>query len=188
MISVLDAITVEEQNTILNTVLNKNFPWYYNDKNTVMAANVHEHVHVHENFENTPFLSHTLVARYDENNLYLQKPGVVNSDYWNLFKPIVERIAKPKKHIYRSSLNFTWGNNRKQYTIPHVDHYFDHKNLIIYLNSFTNGYTYILNDDLRVIGMAIPEPRKAIIFDGLLHCVGFCNSDEIRLVLVTTYI
>lgn len=157
------------------------FPWFYHNRTTLDDSGDR-----FINCENPAFFGHNLVNRHSVYNE--RKEGVINSDYWPMFADIVHRLLKSSTtKIYRAALNLTWGNNTKDYTIPHTDHGFTHNNLIVYLNEFTNGYTYLLDDLLRIRETIIPKPRMAVKFPGMNHCVGFCNHNEIRLVLVVTY-
>lgn len=185
-----NVITVAEQNSILEYVFSNEFPWYYQSKMVATES-------VFANAINSYFFSHMLIVRQEEDEfgryLYGNEPkeGKINSNDWDKFKPIFTKAIPDYKTIYRAAINLTFGienTNELKCSLPHRDHAFDHKNFICYLNKFSNGHTYIMNDDMQVTDSITPKERCAITFDGnLMHAQGFCNLNEKRLVMVVTY-
>jgi hypothetical protein len=116
--------------------------------------------------------------------------GVINSNYWkeaySLFKEICAKHGIEHRVIYRASLNVTQFNKNKIGDF-HVDHAFPHKNFIMYLNDFSNGSTYIQDEDTKELKEIKAEKFKVVIFGGQMHAQGFCNNGERRVVLVFTF-
>ena len=112
-------------------VTNNMFPWY------VLPRPVSD---------NYPCMSHVLLPRYD----YANNTGFkINSDLYEPMLHIIEGICKKHKikikRILRAQFNLTWKFKGK-YSTPHFDHDFPHKNIIIYLNKFTKGSTYLFKE------------------------------------------
>lgn len=188
MIKLLDnVISLEEQSKVLNLVLSNTFQWYYQSRMVDQGDNVPI-----ENISDQFFFSHNLIARQGEdefgNHLWGEIPmeGKVNSKHWDNLSFIFTRSVQYKK-IFRAALNLTFGFSNKPYSVPHKDHSFDHKNFICYLNNFSDGYTYLI-DDNTITNSIVPKERCAVVFDGKnLHAQGFCKPNEKRLVMVVTF-
>lgn len=164
-------------------VLDNNFPWFYQQVSTS---------------DQYPFLSHTLIPRYD-----LNTDIKINSDFWfdisQVFYETIEKYNIKLDKICRASLNLTNHSNKFLHNDPHIDHNFPHKNFLFYLNNFNSGYTYIFDkkyDGVNMTLQQVPEikevvkPKKGdiIIFDGLdYHAQGFCDINQWRCVLVVTF-
>lgn len=186
MINLIEnAITIEEQNSILDFVFSNQFPWYFQKRMVDGASS--------ERYTDNKFFSHVLIARQGENEfgtyMHGETPmaGKENSVDWERFKFIFTRNVPDYKVIYRAALNLTFSNVEKM-SIPHRDHVFKHRNFICYLNSFSDGYTYLLNEAREITNKIVPQERCAVTFDGsLLHAHGYCKNNEQRLIMVVTY-
>jgi hypothetical protein len=130
---------------------------------------------------------HTLMLK---NILRLPDYGVINSPYYEQYESIFKNFCKQNdievNTIFRACINLSTGSNIK-HGFKHKDHYFEHKNFIMYLND-ASGDTYIYDDDDNLITSIKPELYKAVVFDGLTHAAGFCKENEYRIVLVFTFI
>ncbi|NBO99928.1 MAG: hypothetical protein EBU90_07335 [Proteobacteria bacterium] len=199
--TIFDAITVEQQQQIVKHLLSHHFPWYFQEK---MLENTYDYdwgkryeKHGIDNY----FFSHTLVTRNGEDPFgrYLLQPeplpGKVNSDDWDKFKNIFYRNVPEHTIIHRAALNLTFGMDhvkeipgRPKHCVPHKDHIYKHKSFICYLNKFSDGHTYLMDDDGNITFEIEAKERSAVIFDGqTLHAQGFCKNNEKRLVMVVTY-
>jgi hypothetical protein len=123
------------QEELDNIISNENFPWYINQSSAL---------------EKYPFLGHTLIPRY---NPKTEDPSI-NSNYFYPFYAIFLQFCN--KHnlkvdqIYRSSINLTTNHDLSVMGDPHVDHEYEHMNLIMYLNDIPqvskyNGSTIIFD-------------------------------------------
>jgi hypothetical protein len=115
------------------------------------------------------------------------EPGIVNSEFFDMFFNIFNRNCKSHKHLLRMSLNLTLYNDT-EYGDIHVDHDFDHKNMIIYLNQFSNGSTFLFDENFNKTSEIKSDRNTGYIFPGLLHSQGFCNIGESRLILIATFV
>ena len=122
--------------TILSVTDSPNFPWFVVYQNSKKLGEAQEF-----------YLSHGLRSRYEE-----EEPvaGVINSSICEEFEDIFLQICADNgvevNTIFRSNLNLTT-HIPKKYGWVHTDHEFEHRNFILYLNDFTNGPTYVFDDD-----------------------------------------
>ena len=160
-------------------VTNNMFPWY------VLPRPVSEKY---------PCMSHVLLPRYDyENNTGFK----INSDMYEPMLNIVEDICNKHKikikRILRAQFNLTW-KFTGTYSSPHFDHSFPHKNIIIYLNKFTKGSTYLFKETYKdkkaktVIKEMKADEGKYVIFPGEnYHAAGFPGKEgELRMICIFT--
>ena len=187
----------EELSVVDNYILTPHFPWYFQQQATSDLF---------------PFHSHVIYSR-DMNSDDGDYEPVSNSALSSWVTPIVKRYSekylnKPMTKIYRACLNSTQGWNLPHPFIePHVDHMFDHVNLLVYLNDDVKegGETILFDkylcegmdacnysvddyDKVEVMHSIKPEKGKALCFDGrLFHGVNNFRSDTRRVVLVVTF-
>lgn len=136
--------------------------------------------------KNFPGITHTLIDRTDE-----QSPGIPNSPFAEQAEKMFRRICADNnitvRTIYRMAFNTTFADPSK-HGDPHVDHPdFPHKNLLIYINKFDDGETYLLNEDFSIKQVIESGIDKFAVFDGCLHAQGFCKPQQVRQVFVTTF-
>jgi hypothetical protein len=175
----------EELDMVNNVILTNNFPWYFNPAATT---------------DKFPFFSHTIVDRYDPNKEELK----INSNMFEFFNNILTRFCVDNKikvkKITRMSLNLTYPNCKYKSGDPHVDHDFNHKSIMIYLNK-TNGDTIIydkkfngenildINKNLKIKKLIKPEVGKVVCWDGdYYHAATYPKLNNRRVVLVSTFI
>ena len=190
-------LTEEELQVVDNYILTADFPWYYQQ---------------HATSDLFPFHSHVIFARDMLGGDEDYEP-VSNSALSSWVTPIVKRYSeqyldKPATSIFRACINSTHGWNLPYPFIePHVDHKFDHMNLLIYLNDDVKEggetllfdkylcegmekYNYTVNDydQVQIMHSIKPQKGKALCFDGrLFHGVNNFKSDTRRIVLVATF-
>jgi len=189
-------LTEEELEVVNKTILSKEFPWYYQEESTVDLF---------------PFFSHVINPRVPENDEE-DAPLLTNSPLHHFVTPIVERycqkyFGRPLIKIYRSSLNCTYGwNTPYPFTEPHIDHKFEHNNLIVYFNDdFEDGETLIFDkyhvegmkecmysvddyDKVKIFQKITPKQGKVACFDGkLYHGMNNLKSGKRRVILVVTF-
>jgi hypothetical protein len=182
-------LTKEELKTINEYVLNNNFPWFFQKAATT---------------EKFPFFSHGLYKRYD---VFKEDP-IENSEAVSFFKPMLMRFCKNKKikinKIARGTLNLSYHHGTYASGDPHVDHEYDHKVFMIYLNNvegdtliydkINNKKKYVIpieeiKKPFKIIKRIKPEQGKAVCWDGnYFHAASFCPPGKIRVVLVFTFI
>jgi hypothetical protein len=178
-------ITKKELDIIQESVLGNSFPWYYQPKATT------------DKFQ---FFSHTLIPRYDLNT----QNFIINSPCFNMFYKIFNKFCNKHKikfnKITRACMNLTSHHNEYQTGDPHVDHDFEHKVFMIYLNK-TKGDTIIydekfngnvlkdINKKYKILKSIKPEIGKAVCWDGTYyHAASYPECGNRRVVLVMTFI
>lgn len=159
-----------QEEEFIDLILGATFPWF-NQMATL----------------NFPALSHIFLSRIEETG----EPKV-NSPLFPIARSILERICIENnikiRQVYRMAANLTFADPSK-HGDPHRDHEdFPHKVMLIYLNTFSAGETYLVDADYNVIDKVIPSEGKFAVFDGgVLHAQGFCKPQERRIVLVATF-
>jgi len=178
-----DVLTDAERIFVQNNILSENpptFPWFYIGS----TVDYHDPEHDHEYF------IHTLVHRI-ENSSDESIESRINSRFFSFFNKIFFRVCEkadiyPKK-IFRAAVNLTLHQPVDHGGI-HLDHFFEHKNFLLYLNDFTGGSTYVYNENHEVIEEIQAKKNRAVIFDGKYHAASFCAPKEKRVVAVFTFL
>lgn len=161
---------LDQENDFLKLVSSSNFPWYAG-----MAT------------KNFPVLTHDLMRRTEE-----KSAGIPNSPFYPEAMMILKRLCQDNnvtlRTVYRMAFNLTFADPSK-HGDPHIDHPdFPHKHILIYLNKFDAGETYLMDQTGSDVVEAIkPELDKFVIFDGGWHAQGFCKPQQMRLVFVATF-
>ena len=162
----------EEQEKVIEFIEGSYFPWY-------AQITVTKHM----------FHGHTLMNR---NGDLSPDAGIITSQYYepmiSIFKDFCLDMGIEYQTIFRAAINSTSYHDSEMAEI-HVDHKFDHKNFIFYINDVSKGSTFIYNQDKTIIeDTIVPEKNKGVIWDGRPHAQGWCGLDERRLVLIVTFI
>lgn len=129
-------------------------------------------------------MGHTLMKRNG------QDEGIPNSDFYPFARRLVEDLLKRNgvtvRKIYRMAINLTFSDPSK-FGDPHVDHEFPHNNLLIYINDFDDGYTYMVDKENNVLDKVKGKKDTFVIFDGCRHAQGFCSPQQSRYVIICTF-
>jgi len=162
----------DEQNKFLDFVEGSYFPWYYQP--TVTKHSFHGHSLMIRNGDLSP------------------DTGIITSQYYepaiSIFKDFCLGTNTKYKTIFRAAINST-SYHESEIAEIHVDHKFEHKNFIFYINDVSKGSTFIYNQDETTLeDVIVPEKNKGVIWDGRPHAQGWCAPDERRLVLIVTFI
>lgn len=159
------------------------FPWSYSGKSTPMDSET-------DDYQDFPFYNHRFInrPRWGSLNARYLYPEVC-SDLTETFYPLLEEIFYTNKIgvgcIYRFSANCQHPLDDDRPSIPHYDHPFPHKNMLIYLTP-AGGETLVMDDQRNVVDVHNPKEDDIIVFEGL-HCFKAPKKDR-RIVLVVTYI
>lgn len=178
-----DVVTEEEKNVFANEIVyNSNFPVY--------------HSFTHTKFKYDSFVHILLKQRLNQDSLSLDER--INSSWFPFFYNILKRFCE--KHnvvindLCRGAVNITFSIEGLNMFDAHVDHTFDHKVFIVYLNdlpfSKDNNSTIIFdqkreefnldmisNDDavlskkLTLQHEVYPKVGRCILFDGNFHAI-----------------
>ena len=162
-------------------ILCDDFPWYFQpyftvreEDNGIVNKNVKE-----ENYSNPSFYGHQFLGRPIPSRKY----SITNSSYIGYVTEVLDEIFEYNKIevncIYRINANMVFPVKGKQSTVPHTDHPFPHKNLIIYLTD-AGGET--------VCGLRKHKPKEddIITFKGQHYNNAPLTSR--RVILLCTYI
>lgn len=159
-------------------VLGKTFAWYWTEYSTYNKKC--------DGYTDVPFYSHCVLERPTESmkdNLY---PRVTSEKYIDIVNEVIKEIAIFNSFeinsLFRVNFNCTYyidGNP----TIPHVDHNFPHKNLLIYLNDAA-GETIVYGDEKTHHFQ--PKEDAIISFEGL-HSGGQPLRNQRRIIMIATY-
>ena len=95
-----------------------------------------------------PQLYHGLLARNTLDPDYNEVRSRPNSPYWGMFNEIVETTLNENgienNGVTRACINMTYHIPGYEFFDPHVDSYFDHYNVILYLNE-NDGNTVVFD-------------------------------------------
>ena len=133
------------------------------------------------------YFHHPLMIRNTANN---PVSGEITSPHYDVCLSIFDKFCKENDvsytNVLRASINNTSYFPQKHNGI-HKDHPFDHSNFILYLNEFDNGYTYLFDDDKKLVHTIIPKQNKGVVFSNSFHAQGFCTPNQYRLILLFTF-
>ncbi len=155
------------------------FPWFYLPNSVKNKGGYDGH-------ENHSTYIHTFLER-PWNNMTKLYPEIRSGSMEHIGEIIAE-IARENNFVIncllRVCVNCLEPKNNPKLSIPHIDHDFPHKNLVVYLTD-AGGETVVYNDD-GTFKEHYPQEDDVIIFTGI-HCYR-PSSVKRRLVLVATYI
>lgn len=178
-----DVVTDEEKIVFANEIVhNTNFPVY--------------HTFTHVKFKYDSFVHILLKQRLSEDIIPLEDR--INSSWFPFFNNILKRFCDKHnieiKELRRGAVNITFSIEGLKMLDAHVDHTFDHKVFILYLNDlpFSNnnnstiifdqkredfGLDMVSNDDpvlskkLTIQHEVYPKAGRCILFDGNFHAI-----------------
>jgi len=163
-----------------NIILSNDFPWYYHETSTLDYLLDIEQQNL-EKYGNLPFYGHTFLDRPDGLEKY-KKVSEVKSQYFDLSYTVFEEILNFNnlnlEYFYlRMNANCVHSDSVYQYSLPHIDHRFPHKNIIVYLTN-SGGNTIIEEVPYE------PKEDDVLIFEGE-HYIEKPKASR-RIVLVST--
>ena len=173
VIEIEDFLFQEELEFIDREINSSIIPWHWNSASVT---------------EKFPFFEHVIVPR-EENETDDMR---VVSPLYEFFTTIQKRFCTvceiPMEKIYRQCINLTFPSDGEEYSEPHTDHEFVHKNMIIYLNDgYEMGETILYNNDLTIGKKIEPKKGKVICFDGSIdHGVRWIPRGR-RIIFVSTW-
>ena len=166
-------------------VLSQDFPWFYY-QNTIK-----------DDFFDFPFYSHVVQMRSRTVN---DTPDIRSPPLYDLTKKVIEQILNFNgiclSKIYR--INFNSTHSTEKTSSPHVDHFFPHNVLLVYLSQNYGGDTLLFKqkypeyfmeyNKITLSDTFSPDEDRAITFDGLrYHCQTSPRLNKRRVVMVATY-
>jgi hypothetical protein len=187
----------QEKEFIEQVVLGAKFPWFWKSSQSFDSEFFHNQ-YIPKWFDsilphyNSQFFSHTLLRNAENSNDGHQHRGPEDfSVYYEFFielfhRFIVENNIKYTK-IFRANLNFNWHNDIT-HTEPHLDHSWEHKNFIMYLNTCEDGQTLIWPEDFSATYFVPAIQYTAVTFKQQWHAHRYPAPGSRRVVFVVTYI
>ena len=172
----------ESYNNLKNLILDGDINWFYHPTTTPASLNYNDYT-LNKNIFNPPMYSHIFLLRTDLNNLYAKANSPymddVNKMYCEIFNDNMD-VMKSFNMMCRCAVNAVQPYEKEDtITVPHTDHDFPHKNMLIYLTD-AGGSTFVEGEEFA------PEEDDVIIFEGM-HW-NELPKEERRVVLVMTYI
>ena len=172
----------ERYNNLKNLILDGDINWFYHPTTTPASLNYNDYT-LNKNIFNPPMYSHIFLLRTDLNNLYakVNSPYMddVNKMYCEIFNDNMD-VMKSFNMMCRCAVNAVQPSEKEDtITVPHTDHDFPHKNMLIYLTD-AGGSTFVEGEEFA------PEEDDVIIFQGE-HWHELPKQKR-RVVLVMTYI
>jgi hypothetical protein len=160
----------EQKHFVDNFLLGSNFPYFLN-------YNI-DHQH--------SYLVHTFMIAPEDRK---KDQPEFNSKISPIFVKLLDNFCKNNKLTYkkilRCALNLTFSQKVKK-SEPHLDHSYEHKTLLIYLND-NDGNTVILDKKNKIWKKVKPKKYKGVCFPYRYH-YQFYPKSGIRAVAVYTFI
>ena len=164
----------DEYNRLKQEVLSVDFPWFFNSHSTMTGAK-----------NDLSFYSHVFLAgpvqpdyAFPDQKRYSQ----TKSQYIDSFDRVLDQIFDYNNMnvncVFRMNANAVHPTQDSVLSEPHVDHYFPHKNLLIYLTD-AGGETHVEGESFS------PSEDDVVTFEGL-HWMSPPKLKR-RVVLVATY-
>lgn len=195
-----DVVTTEELNYFKNEIVrSSSLPVYH----TVTYGELSKY----------DMFTHTLLVRGSNEN-GLPTDQRINSQHYFPFYKIFKRFCDKHEitinEIYRSCINATFAIDGLEKFDAHIDHDFDHKIFLLYLNdlpySEDNNSTVVYNQKLQDIGVGLienenkelsskltvldqvhPKAGRCLFFAGNFHSIKIPTPNFLRYVCVFTF-
>ena len=131
MLEILQNPKTENYLKLKELILDKQFPWYFQDHSTVDSAP--------EGHSNFTFYSHLLLQRPED--CYYSKSASTETEIGIAVVSEILRFndTSSKFFITRLCINSNYPIEGEQFSPPHVDHYFPHTNFLCYLTEDHGG-------------------------------------------------
>ena len=146
---------------------------------------------------NYPYLSHTVLKRPEDRTAddmtypsKYTKENQFNSIHADIFLEILFAFCDKYKikinKVFRINVNLTFNIGTKKCP-SHVDHEFDHKQLIIYLNDCDkDAKTIMLDENNKISHEITPEKYKGVLFDNFKHYLIYTKIGA-RIIAIYTF-
>ena len=137
-------------------ILSNEFSWYWNGTSTHLPEDG-------DKYFNVPFLSHIFVKRPEETFRKIpEQPSPISFHVAEVLLEILAHNNIDVNFFLRMNANCVLPFKKVISSVPHVDHYYPHKNLLVYLTD-AGGKIFAGND------VYDPKEDSVIIFDGVKH-------------------
>ena len=180
MIDELKNPLTEDYKQLKKIILSNEISWHYSSTTTI---------NLNTKNKDMEFFSHVLLNRPDPTDNGIKVPLVASAYFEKCYSILKEILDFNNIHfdvIYRMNLNLTLHSSVKEST-PHIDLPLKHKVIIIYLSSFEEGKTIVLDKNNKKIYSEAKED-DIIMFDGkLTHYQQSPKIDDKRIVMVANF-
>ena len=180
MFSKLETQDTPEYSDFKKLVMSANFGWSYNS----MATGYSKYV-AGNGYSDLAFYSHSFLHGPSPSHGLYSK---VNSEHIDLAEIFLDQIFSLNnlkvEVVYRINANAVHAVESNILTVPHNDHEFPHKNMLIYLTN-TGGDTIVFDEGGKKHHFT-PVEDDIVVFEGL-HCMVPPKSGR-RVVLVAPYL
>ena len=161
-------------------LINSNiFPWQWNSISTRLDPKIKQENS--ETFHNISFYTHPFLLRPEGNP---KRFPTISSPYVDgaieVFSEILDYNNVQVNSFLRMCVNCVHPFDEIKNTIPHVDHPFDHKNILVYLTN-AGGKTFVEDSYYD------PKEDDVVVFGGRVH-LHQTPAKERRIVLVATFL
>ena len=169
MIKILQNPKTEEYKRLKQHILSNNFPWYYK-KQTTNKTRIGN--------TNISFFSHLILSRPEENGYSVSFSGLTDDISSFILKSLKENNINLITFL-RINVNLVYPHSTVVNTVPHIDHPYKHKNLLIYLTD-AGGKTIVEGEEHD------PQEDDMIVFQGEHYHQ--TPERKLRVVIVATFI
>jgi|TARA_B100000035_G_scaffold169814_1_gene144861 hypothetical protein len=180
-------------NELKSLTLSADFPWFYNPAATPEDKDT-------GHYQDIPFYSHTFLARPKwlgmGQTYYPVEQSIFMQKYYPLLEEIIDANNLNVNSLLRFNANCVHPSKDRRLSIPHNDHPFPHKNILIYFTD-AGGETVLIDEDNPMTTVPqsanlnsankifYPVEDDIVLFEGL-HCMR-PPVDKRRIVLVATF-
>ena len=180
MFTKLETPDTPEYSDFKKLVMSANFGWSYNS----MATGYSKYV-AGNGYSDLAFYSHSFLHGPSPSHGLYSK---VNSEHIDLAEIFLDQIFSLNnlkvEVVYRINANAVHPVESNILTVPHNDHEFPHKNMLIYLTN-TGGDTIVFDEGGKKHHFT-PVEDDIVVFEGL-HCMVPPKKGR-RVVIVVTYL
>ena len=178
MFTRLETPDTGDYTSLKEAILGAHFGWSYNNKATPFMDKV-------KGYHDLSFYSHAFLHGPSERHGLFSK---ANSEWLPNVESVIQQIFELNNIkvdvVYRINANAVHPVEGNVLTVPHTDHEFPHKNLLIYLTNV--GGDTIVFDDAGKKHHFTPVEDDIVTFEGL-HCMVPPKKGR-RVVIVVTYL
>ncbi len=174
-------LTKENNQFIKDTVLSKNFPFFFQEGTTVLPGTIDDR-------PKDVVFCHVVLKRLEESKDLKDAINTDDTTYFNtldILNNFCKKIGEKPNFYTRIAYNITIPNKNKTCGV-HVDHNYYHKQIIIYLNE-SSGNTFIVDKNKKVIKEVFHKVGKGVCFENLQHYQEYPKFGA-RIALVATFI
>ena len=189
MLKILNNPKTENYRILKKKILDSEFPWYYQHQSTIRYPRSAK-----GKYKSHPLYSHSILMRGDAIGCGLERYNTIESSIGEFTLQVVSDIILSNEDrfddnghkgfiIMRMNINSSFPiDDDIQFTVPHFDHQFPHKNFICYLTEGHGGGRTFIKGHPPVE----PVEDQCILFEGEHYMELPCKGR--RIIIVGTMI